>query len=86
LEIYPNLVIRGTGLYELWRTGSYKNHTPNALVDLVARILALVPLWTRIYRVQRDVPMPLVTTGVEHGNLRELALNRMKDLGIECRD
>ncbi|CAG8473658.1 19791_t:CDS:2 [Racocetra fulgida] len=33
-----------------------------------------------------DIPMPLVTSGVEHGNLRELALNRMKDLGIECRD
>jgi len=30
--------------------------------------------------------MPLVTSGVEHGNLRELALSRMKDLGIECRD
>ena len=29
--------------------------------------------------------MPLVTSGVEHGNLRELALNRMKDLGTECR-
>ena len=25
--------------------------------------------------------MPLVTSGVEHGNLRELALARMKDLG-----
>ncbi|CAG8786830.1 15546_t:CDS:2, partial [Gigaspora margarita] len=74
------------GLYELWRTGRYKNYTPNALVDLIARILALVPPWTRIYRVQRDIPMPLVTSGVEHGNLRELALNRMKDLGIECRD
>lgn len=30
--------------------------------------------------------MPLVTSGVEHGNLRELALSRMKDLGLECRD
>ncbi|KAI8142263.1 elongator complex protein 3 [Fennellomyces sp. T-0311] len=86
LKIYPTLVIRGTGLYELWRTGRYQNYTPNALVDIVARILALVPPWTRIYRVQRDIPMPLVTSGVEHGNLRELALNRMKDLGTECRD
>uniref|UniRef100_A0A8C6VD77 Elongator complex protein 3 n=1 Tax=Naja naja TaxID=35670 RepID=A0A8C6VD77_NAJNA len=34
----------------------------------------------------RDIPMPLVTSGVEHGNLRELALARMKDLGTECRD
>jgi elongator complex protein 3 len=56
------------------------------LVDLVARILALVPPWTRVYRVQRDIPMPLVTSGVEHGNLRELSLARMKDHGTQCRD
>lgn len=30
--------------------------------------------------------MPLVTSGVEHGNLRELVLARMKDLGTTCRD
>ncbi|KAJ3397386.1 Elongator subunit [Lobulomyces angularis] len=86
LKIYPTLVIRGTGLYELWRSGRFKSYTPEALVDLVAKIMALVPPWTRIYRVQRDIPMPLVTSGVEHGNLRELALQRMRDLGSECRD
>ncbi len=79
-------MIRGTGLYELWRTGRYKNYSPQALVDLMAKILALVPPWTRIYRIQRDIPMPLVTSGVEYGNLREHALARMKDLGIPCRD
>ena len=51
----------------------------SVLVDLVAQILALVPPWTRVYRVQRDIPMPLVTSGVENGNLRELALARMKE-------
>ncbi|KAM9435103.1 elongator complex protein 3 [Clarias gariepinus] len=86
LKLYPTLVIRGTGLYELWKTGRYKSYSPSTLVDLVARILALVPPWTRVYRVQRDIPMPLVTSGVEHGNLRELALARMKDMGTECRD
>lgn len=39
-----------------------------------------------MYRVQRDIPMPLVTSGVEKGNLRELALARMEDLGLKCRD
>jgi elongator complex protein 3 len=86
LKVYPTLVIRGTGLYELWKTGQYKNYSPNALVDLIAKILSLVPPWTRVYRIQRDIPMPLVTSGVEHGNLRELALARMKDLGLKCRD
>ena len=33
----------------------------------------------------RDIPMPLVSSGVEHGNLRELALARMKDLGTQVR-
>ena len=27
--------------------------------------------------------MPLVSSGVEHGNLRELALARMRDLGTQ---
>ena len=86
LKVYPTLVIRGTGLYELWKTGKYKNYDPNTLIDLVAKILSLVPPWVRIYRIQRDIPMPLVTSGVEHGNLRELALKRMKDLNLSCRD
>lgn len=86
LKIYPTLVIRGTGLYELWKSGRYKSYPPSTLVDLIARILALVPPWTRVYRVQRDIPMPLVSSGVEHGNLRELALARMKDFGTTCRD
>ncbi|XP_040596465.1 elongator complex protein 3 [Mesocricetus auratus] len=86
LKLYPTLVIRGTGLYELWKSGRYRSYSPSDLVELVARILALVPPWTRVYRVQRDIPMPLVSSGVEHGNLRELAFARMKDLGIQCRD
>ncbi|XP_017193364.2 elongator complex protein 3 isoform X1 [Oryctolagus cuniculus] len=86
LKLYPTLVIRGTGLYELWQSGRYKSYSPSDLIELVARILALVPPWTRVYRVQRDIPMPLVSSGVEHGNLRELAFARMKDLGIQCRD
>lgn len=38
-----------------------------------------------MYRIQRDIPMPLVTSGVDKGNLRELALARMAALGLRCR-
>ncbi|KAM2166665.1 hypothetical protein ACFX1R_040641 [Malus domestica] len=86
LKIYPTLVIRGTGLYELWKTGRYRNYPPEQLVDIVARILAMVPPWTRVYRVQQDIPMPLVTSGVEKGNLRGLAFAWMEDLGLKCRE
>lgn len=86
LKIYPTLVIRGTGLYELWKTGHYKNYTPEELVDVVAHIQSMIPPWTRVYRIQRDIPMPLVSSGVDHGNLRELALKRMEELNLDCRD
>mmetsp|Transcript_11952 Transcript_11952/g.28364 ORF Transcript_11952/g.28364 Transcript_11952/m.28364 type:complete len:568 (+) Transcript_11952:377-2080(+) len=86
MKLYPTLVIRGTGLYELWKTGRYKNYTPDQLVELTAKILSLVPPWTRLYRIQRDIPMPLVSSGVEHGNLRELALQKLKDWDLPCMD
>ena len=86
LKIYPTLVIRGTGLYELWKNGQYKSYNPNELIDIVAKLMALAPPWLRVYRVQRDIPMPIVTSGVDNGNLRELVLARMKELKIACRD
>ena len=86
LKLYPTLVIRGTGLYELWKRGQYRNYDPTQLIELLAHILSLCPPWTRVYRIQRDIPMPLVTSGVEHGNIRELVLKRMKAMGLQCRD
>lgn len=86
MKLYPTLVIRGTGLYELWKTGRYQNYTPDQLVELTAQVLSLVPPWTRLYRIQRDIPMPLVSSGVEHGNLRELALAKMREQDLPCLD
>eukprot|EP00069_Balaena_mysticetus_P008559 bmy_05841T0 len=65
LKLYPTLVIRGTGLYELWKSGRYKSYSPSDLIELVARILALVPPWTRVYRVQR-----MLSVDREDGNDR----------------
>ncbi|CAI2353952.1 unnamed protein product [Caenorhabditis sp. 36 PRJEB53466] len=81
LKLYPTLVIRGTGLYELWKTGRYQSYPPSVLVELIATILSLVPPWTRVYRVQRDIPMPLVSSGVEHGlKCRDV---RTREVGIQ---
>lgn len=48
----PLLSYAGTGLYELWKTGNYRNYTPDELVDVIAQILSMVPPWTRVYRIQ----------------------------------
>ena len=43
LKLYPTLVIRGTGLCELWKKGKFRNYPPSFLVDLIAKVLAIVP-------------------------------------------
>lgn len=86
MKIYPTMVIRNTGLYELWKNDRYKSYSVDTLVDLLTIIFSLVLPWIRIYRVQRDIPIPLISDGVEHSNIREMVLNKMKDLKIRCRD
>lgn len=48
LKIYPTLVIRGTGLYELWKEGKYRSYAPSILVDFLAQVGPL-PDWIPIH-------------------------------------
>ncbi|KAL7675567.1 hypothetical protein ACOME3_001834 [Neoechinorhynchus agilis] len=87
LKIYPTLVIRSTGLYELWRRGLFKVHPPSIIVNLMAQILSLIPPYVRVHRVQRDIPFPVMSSGGEcGGNLRELAHKKLAIMGLRCRD
>lgn len=90
MKIYPTLIIRGTPLYERWRTGRYlRTLETTRLVYLLAMIFAIAPPWLRIYRIMRDIPLPLITTGVESANLRELALanlSRLNRQSLEIRN
>lgn len=87
LKIYPTVVVRETGLYELWKNKKYKNYSPSVLIDLVAYIMSLIPPWVRVYRVQRDIPAGVVSScGAPFSHLREMVLERMKELGYSCRD
>ncbi len=85
LKIYPCLVIEGTKLYQWWKEGNYKPYTTDEAASLVAEIKKIVPEWIRIMRVQRDIPAYLITDGVKRSNLRELALDRLKEQGMRCR-
>ncbi|KII63838.1 Elongator complex protein 3 [Thelohanellus kitauei] len=87
LKIYPTLVIRGTGIYELWKTKRYQNYTAAELIDLISYVLSAVPPWVRVFRVQREIPMPLISAcGLARSDLRMLVEKRMESLGLRCRD
>lgn len=85
MKIYPCLVMEGTELYEWWKRGLYQPYDSEQAAEFIAKVKAIVPPWVRIMRVHREFPVQLIKAGVKSGNLRELALKRLKESGKRCR-
>lgn len=85
LKIYPCLVVKGTKIYDWWTKGLYRPYTTEEAAELIAEIKKMVPEWVRIMRIQRDIPAYLIEAGVKMGNLREIALRKLKAEGMRCR-
>jgi elongator complex protein 3 len=85
LKIYPTLVVKGTKLYNWWKSGDYEPLTTEAAVEIVAEVKRMVPPWIRIMRVQRDIPLPQIDAGVDKSNLRQLAVKSLEATGERCR-
>lgn len=84
VKIYPCLVLKNTEIYGWWLKGIYKPYDNEQAVDLLTRIKEIVPPWIRIMRVQREFPADEIVAGVTKGNLRELALRKLKAEGKRC--
>ena len=84
LKIYPTLVVRGTQTYDMWHEGEYDPLTNEEAAELVAEIKSMIPKYTRLQRVQRDIPADFIDAGVWKSNLRQLARQKMADHGWTC--
>ncbi len=84
LKIYPLLVIDKTELHAMWKNGEYEPYTLEELVGLLADIKSMLPPWTRIQRIQRDIPVQLIEAGVQKSHVRMLAQDELKKRGEKC--
>jgi len=85
LKLYPTLVTPGTEIEALWKEGDYSPYAEDELVDLIAYAKSLIPEYTRLQRIQRDIPAKLIVAGSKHSNFRQLAKNRLLASGGRCR-
>jgi len=83
LKIYPTLVVEGTAVYDRWHEGEFEPLGNEEAAALVAEIKSMIPRYTRLQRVQRDIPADFIEGGVWKSNLRQLARQRM-DGECEC--
>ena len=84
IKIYPTLIMPDTKLYQIWKRGEYEPYPLENIVELIAEIKKLVPRWTRIQRIQRDIPSNVIAEGVKRGDLRLLVQKKMKQDGASC--
>ncbi len=84
LKIYPTLVVKGTKLYELWKRGEYAPIYEEEAIDIIAYAKRIIPRWVRIQRIQRDIPAQHIEAGVKKSNLRQLAKERLHEMGDKC--
>jgi len=85
LKIYPTLVTPGSEIEDLWQRGLYSPYPEKDLVDLIAHAKSVIPEFTRLQRIQRDIPAKLIVAGSRHSNFRQLAQARLTALGKRCR-
>lgn len=83
LKIYPCVVTKGSEIKKWWKKGKYKPYTKKELCDLIIKVKKIIPQYTRVIRVIRDIPAPSILAGNKISNLRQI-LQERKDLKCRC--
>lgn len=85
LKIYPCSVLKNAPLYKWYKEGKYKSYTDQELFDLLMRIKKIIPEYTRINRLIRDIPTTSIESGNMWSNLRQMLQAKLAEQGEYCK-
>ena len=85
LKIYPTLVLKNTGIYTMYMNGKYNAYTEDQLINILVEVKKIIPPWVRIMRIQREIEPADIIAGSKKGNIRQIAMKKLKELGIKCK-
>lgn len=79
IKFYPTSVIPNTELYELYRDGKYTPlDTPTIQKLIKETFLNVIPPYTRIKRLIRDIPSTEIIAGSQITNLAQMTHDQLK--------
>jgi len=84
LKIYPCLVMPGTPLYLQYKKGQFKPLSTEAAAELLLKIKPVIPKYTRVMRILRDIPTKFTVDGVNITNFRQYLHELMRKNDIKC--
>jgi len=80
LKFYPTSVIPNTELYQLYKKWEYKPITDEEIKKIIFEVKKnIIPPYTRIKRLIRDIPSTEIVAWSNITNLRQIVLNEMKN-------
>ena len=80
LKFYPTSVIPNTELYQLYKKWEYTPITTEEIKHIIKEVKQnIIPPYTRIKRLIRDIPESEIVSGSTITNLRQLAERELKD-------
>jgi elongator complex protein 3 len=86
LKIYPTSILPDTELFELYNKGDYKPYTENELLEYFTKTLPHTPRYVRLTRIIRDIPSDEIVAGNKATNFRQIAEQRIEELGLKIED
>ncbi|MDD5639496.1 MAG: tRNA uridine(34) 5-carboxymethylaminomethyl modification radical SAM/GNAT enzyme Elp3 [Candidatus Pacebacteria bacterium] len=85
LKIYPCALVKEAPLYEFYKKGKYKPYDKKTLVETIKSIKKILPRYTRVERIIRDIPAPsIIEGGAKISNLRQVIEEEMKKEKWQC--
>ena len=85
VKIYPCMVMEGTRLFDDWKAEKFIPLTTQEAAEIIAEAKRFIPKWTRVTRIQRDIPTYVTAGGVDRTNLRQYVEKLCIEKGIKCR-
>ena len=78
IKFYPTSVIPNTELYDLYKSGAYTPLASDEIIHIIKHVERdIIPPYTRIKRLIRDIPETEIVAGSKVTNLRQLTENDM---------
>jgi len=85
IKIYPTQLVENSQLYQYWLRGEYQPYTTEELIHLIANLKTMIPEYSRVNRIIRDIPSSYIKAGNKRSSLRQDIHNEMEKRGTQCR-
>jgi elongator complex protein 3 len=86
LKIYPTSILPNTELEKLYKEGKYHPYSKQELLEYFVNTLPTTPRFLRLTRIIRDIPSDEIVAGNKKTNFRQIAENKIKELGLKVED